>query len=58
MFQKLDFFHCVFFQRASLRNGTTTALYLGTIHVEGTLELCNAAGMDMVITNFICMFGR
>lgn len=30
------------FQRRLLKNGTTTACYFGSIHLEGTLELVNS----------------
>ena len=37
-----------FLQNRVLKNGTTTASYFATIHLEATLELCNIIGMFVV----------
>ncbi len=39
----------LFSQSRALRNGTTTASYFATIHLEATLELCNIIGMYMLL---------
>ncbi len=48
MLNKVDYITLLvffFLKSRALQNGTTTASYFATIHLEATLELCNIIGM-------------
>lgn len=48
---------CLSFQRRLLKNGTTTASYFATNHIDATLALCDIIG-ELLSLMFVYLFNH